>query len=77
MKMNIENYLLECGAVKFGDFTLASGRKSKYYVDIKKASTSPEFLKETARRMKEVLPDCDIIAGVELGAVPVLRPARD
>ena len=69
--MELDKFLLECGAVKFGDFTLASGRKSKFYVDIKKASTSPEFLKETAIRMKGVMPECDLIAGVELGAVPL------
>ncbi|HIH74553.1 MAG TPA: orotate phosphoribosyltransferase, partial [Methanosarcina sp.] len=31
--------LKACGAVRYGDFTLASGKKSKYYIDIKKAST--------------------------------------
>jgi len=35
--------LKKCGAIKFGDFTLASGKKSSYYVDIKKASTNPKF----------------------------------
>jgi len=32
----LPNNLKECGAIKFGDFTLASGKKSKYYIDIKK-----------------------------------------
>ena len=69
--MILEEYLLESGAVKFGDFTLASGRKSSYYVDIKKASTNPGFLKETAVRMAQHVKDVDLIAGVELGAVPL------
>ncbi len=35
--------LKACGAVRYGgDFTLASGKKSKYYIDIKKASTDPK-----------------------------------
>ncbi len=33
--------LRECGAIKFGEFILTSGKKSDYYIDIKKASTDP------------------------------------
>ncbi len=33
---NLVEALKECEAIKFGDFTLASGKKSRYYVDIKK-----------------------------------------
>jgi orotate phosphoribosyltransferase len=62
-----------CGAVSYGDFTLASGRKGNYYIDIKKASTDPKTLKLIARqaafRIKEL--DVNIIAGVELGGVPL------
>ena len=38
---DIKKALEECGALQFGDFTLASGAKSNYYIDIKKASTKP------------------------------------
>jgi orotate phosphoribosyltransferase len=65
--------LKACGAVRYGDFTLASGKKSKYYIDIKKASTDPKTLKLIARqaafRIKQM--DVNIIAGVELGGVPL------
>ncbi len=65
--------LKACGAVRYGDFTLASGKKSKYYIDIKKASTDPKTLKLIARqaafRIKHM--DVNIIAGVELGGVPL------
>jgi orotate phosphoribosyltransferase len=64
-----------CGAVKFGDFTLASGKKSRYYVDVKKAVTKPEILKLICRHIADVIIDHDIradyIACVELGAVPI------
>lgn len=77
---NIENQKQEliaalkaCGAVRYGNFTLASGKKSKYYIDIKKASTDPKTLKLIARqaafRIKQM--DVNIIAGVELGGVPL------
>jgi len=65
--------LKACGAVRYGDFTLASGKKSKYYIDIKKASTDPKTLKliaqQAAFRIKQM--DVDIVAGVELGGVPL------
>jgi orotate phosphoribosyltransferase len=65
--------LKACGAVRYGDFTLASGKKSKYYIDIKKASTDPRTLKIIARqaasRIREM--DVDTVAGVELGGVPL------
>ena len=66
----LKSKLIQCGAIRFGDFTLASGKKSKYYVDIKKASTKHEILnlmgEEIAKHVKG-----DLLAGVELGAVPL------
>ena len=65
--------LKACGAVSYGDFTLASGKKSNYYIDIKKASTDPKTLKliaeQAAFRIKDM--GVDIVAGVELGGVPI------
>lgn len=71
----LEDKLQECGAVKFGDFTLASGKKSKYYVDVKKAVTKPKILELICEHIADVINDLDIkadyIACVELGAVPI------
>ena len=66
----LKEKLEECGAVKYGEFTLTSGKKSKYYVDIKKASTNPGILKEIVEQMAEEV-DGTKIAGMELGAVPL------
>jgi orotate phosphoribosyltransferase len=67
--------LKECGAIKFGDFTLASGKKSKYYIDIKKASAIPRILKliacEIAEKIKINSIDADYIGCVALGGVPI------
>ena len=67
--------LVDCGALQFGDFTLASGAKSSYYIDIKRASTDPKVLKIIARNMAENLKKSglkiDRIAGVVLGSVPL------
>lgn len=72
-KQELISALKACGAIRYGDFTLASGKKSKYYIDIKKASTDPKTLKLIARqaavKVKEM--DVNIVAGVELGGVPL------
>ena len=41
----------DCGALQFGEFILASGAKSDYYIDIKKASTRPKVLQLIADEM--------------------------
>jgi orotate phosphoribosyltransferase len=67
--------LMECGALRFGDFTLASGAKSNYYIDIKKASTNPRVLYLISQLMAEAVQRSgrryDRIAGVVLGSVPL------
>ena len=63
--------LKACGALQFGTFTLASGRTSSYYVDIKKAVTRPELLRTIGNAMASYAAKADRIAGVELGAVPI------
>jgi len=66
----IGEMLLGCGAVQFGDFTLASGERSGYYVDIKSAVTDPGLLQaigdEICRRYT-----FDVVAGVAVGGVPI------
>lgn len=72
---DIEDKLQACGAIKFGDFTLASGKKSRYYVDVKKAVTKPKILQLICEHIVDVINNFDIkadyIACVELGAVPI------
>lgn len=64
--------LKECGAIKFGRFVLTSGALSDYYIDIKKASTEPKILRHIAEEMSEFTKGYDILAGMELGAVPLV-----
>ena len=63
--------LVGSGAIQYGTFTLASGKTSSYYVDIKRAVTRPDLLRLIADGMAPFARDADRIAGVELGAVPI------
>lgn len=64
--------LIGCGALRFGDFTLTSGAKSKYYVDIKRASSDPAILARITEGFIGLGIEADKVAGVELGAVPLI-----
>ncbi len=56
-----------------GDFTLSSGKKSDYYINMKKAITNPEILSRIAKLITEKIAndDVDKVAGPALGAVPI------
>ena len=71
-KKELIEMLKECGAIQFGRFVLTSGAVSDYYIDIKKASTNPSILKNLAKAMSEYTEGYDLIAGMELGAVPLI-----
>ncbi len=64
--------LTSSGAVRFGTFTLASGQRSDVYVDIKRAWTDPGRLALIAHELAARVRSEDRIAGMELGAVPLV-----
>ncbi len=56
-----------------GDFVLSSGEKSSFYVDKYLFSTEPDLLRDVADALAGTVPDgVDRLAGVELGAVPLV-----
>lgn len=58
-----------------GEFTLRSGRTSKYYLDKYRFSTRPDLLHALAGRFAEHVqqtPGVDLLAGPELGGVPLV-----
>ncbi len=63
-------------ALLHGDFTLRSGRKSKYYLDKYLFQTQPDILEALAQRFAkkiEALPGkVDKLAGAELGGIPIV-----
>lgn len=70
MESDLKKLLVSCNAVQFGDFTLTSGKKSNYYINIKKATTDPVILSIIAKELAKFV-DSDKIAGIELGSVPL------
>jgi len=75
MNKKLKESLKACQALQYGDFTLASGKHSKYYIDIKRASTDPAILSAIAEDMETEMKRkgiaADRIAGVVLGSVPL------
>ncbi|NYT06083.1 MAG: orotate phosphoribosyltransferase [Methanomicrobiales archaeon] len=70
MVSDITHLLIEYGAIEFGEFTLASGAKSSYYIDIKTAATRPGLLRAIGGEIAEHF-SFDVVAGVAVGAVPI------
>jgi orotate phosphoribosyltransferase len=69
---SIRALLLDSGAVRFGRFVLTSGQESDVYVDIKQVWTHPERLRVLARALSARIEGEGVLAGMELGAVPLV-----
>lgn len=70
--------LLREHSLMFGDFTLRSGKKSRYYFDSKRTTLLPEGAYLTAREMLRTIRahgvQADAIGGMTLGADPIVCP---
>lgn len=66
----LKQMLIDVKVVQSGEFILASGRKSNYFVNVKRASTNPGILREIGKAMAPHIGDAKI-AGMALGAVPL------
>ena len=67
---------VKSAALLRGEFTLRSGRKSKYYLDKYLFESQPAILKELGQRFAErVTPLTTRIAGAELGGVALAAAA--
>ena len=70
--------LLKGQSLMFGDFTLASGKKSSFYFDSKRTTLLPDGAWLTAREILRVIRkngiEADAIGGLTLGADPIVCP---
>lgn len=63
----------ETGALLYGDFTLASGKKSEYYFDSKKLTLDPKGALFVAKHIVKALDNFGIkyVGGTAYGAIPI------
>ena len=61
-------------ALKFGEFTLVSGRTSTYYLDGKQITLHAEGLRQVCEGLLELLSDVeyDAVSGMSIGADPII-----
>ena len=61
-------------ALKFGDFTLVSGKKSSYYLDGKQVTLHAEGLRQISLGLLEMLKETeyDAFGGMSIGADPIV-----
>jgi orotate phosphoribosyltransferase len=61
-------------ALKFGDFTLASGKKAKYYLDGKQVTLHSRGLRQVSLGLLELLrgTEFEAVGGMSIGADPIV-----
>ncbi|MBI5373811.1 MAG: orotate phosphoribosyltransferase [Candidatus Schekmanbacteria bacterium] len=66
--------ILRRESLQFGDFTLASGKKSKYYMDTRKTALHPEGINLISQLVFSLIKDLDVefIGGPTIGADPIV-----
>lgn len=67
----LKDLLKSVQVVQYGEFTLSSGKKSNYYVNVKRASADPKILREMAKEIAKHVKH-EKLAGMALGAVPLV-----
>lgn len=55
-----------------GEFTLRSGQTASQYFDKYLFESDPVLLRRVAEAMVTLLPDCDVLGGMEMGGIPLV-----
>lgn len=73
MKENLIQVLYQIGSIKFGEFTLKSGKTSSIYLDLRQIISYPAVLQQVAQAIWATIQNCefDIICGVPYTALPI------
>lgn len=72
-KATIINQLYDIGAVRIGEFTLASGQTSHVYIDLRQIVSYPTLLQGVANAIWSACgnPEAELICGVPYTALPI------
>jgi uridine monophosphate synthetase len=73
-KARVAELFFDSGLLKFGEFTLKSGVKSPFYIDLRKAQSYPETFHAIIDTYAEMISDSDssiLLAGVPEAATPL------
>src|SRR5688572_18717727 len=65
--------LIRAKALKFGDFTLASGKKAKFYLDCRQVTLDSQGARHIAAGMLDLIGNDlpDAVGGMAIGADPI------
>ncbi|HZM22915.1 MAG TPA: orotate phosphoribosyltransferase [Anaerolineales bacterium] len=71
--VSLADGLLSAGCIKFGDFTLKSGLKSPFYIDLRQIISHPKLLAEVAQAYLPLISNLQFsrIAGLPYAAIPI------
>jgi orotate phosphoribosyltransferase len=73
MNETVAKALCDANVVRFGDFTLASGRKSPIYIDLRILPSVPKSMGVIAEELGKVAKSLDVtvVAGAETAGIPI------
>ncbi|MET1160347.1 MAG: orotate phosphoribosyltransferase [Thermoprotei archaeon] len=75
-KQGLEDLVVEMyrkGTIKFGEFTLSSGRKSPYYIDLRILPSYPQLFRRIMKALVDLINqdnvEFDVVAGIETSGI--------